>query len=136
MLKKVANMGRVRFEHADFFASEPPSQGCLIYCDPPFEGTTGYPGIPGFDVRRFWDRCDQLALDGHLVVVSEYSAPSHWEPVLEVRRKKKKRLGHGAKTSLVYAGDAAVGEDQGPSLDIESLWVSAEQLEQQKGLGG
>lgn len=132
VLKQSAAMGDVLFYSADFMSSDAPTPQCMIYCDPPFAGTTGFPGLPKFDAQRFWDRCDYLVSLGHAVVVSEYTAPAHWHRVLEVRRKKSKRLGHGAPVSLVYSGDIAVGRHEGEVVDVESLWIS----DRQKGLGG
>lgn len=45
----------------------------IIYCDPPYNGVTGY-GIE-FDSKAFYDWCRVKAADGHAVYVSEYSAP-------------------------------------------------------------
>ena len=49
-------------------------QRSVIYCDPPYKGTTKYKG--GFDHKEFWKWCQRKANEGHIVFVSEYSAPS------------------------------------------------------------
>lgn len=54
----------------------------LIYCDPPYEGTTKY-STGSFDHNYFWRWCDDKIDDGHTVFVSEYTAPKHWECVWE-----------------------------------------------------
>lgn len=46
----------------------------LVYCDPPYAGTTGYNN--SFDHSRFWDWCRERVSDGHTIFISEYSAPS------------------------------------------------------------
>lgn len=43
-----------------------------IYCDPPYAGTTGYPGAPPFDREAFLSRCVEWARAGAAVFVSEY----------------------------------------------------------------
>jgi DNA adenine methylase len=54
--------------------------GSIIYCDPPYAGTTKY-GTGGFDHDKFWEWCEYKSIQGHDVYVSEYSAPDHWECV-------------------------------------------------------
>jgi len=46
----------------------------IIYCDPPYEGTTKYSN--NFDHKAFWVWCREQARAGHKIFVSEYSAPS------------------------------------------------------------
>lgn len=53
----------------------------LIYCDPPYAGTTKYKD--DFDSVRFWAWCRRTADVGHTVFVSEYSAPSGFVCVWE-----------------------------------------------------
>jgi DNA adenine methylase len=53
----------------------------IVYCDPPYAGTTGYKDK--FDSDAFWSWTSQLAKDGHSVFVSEYAAPSSVEQVWE-----------------------------------------------------
>jgi len=45
----------------------------IIYCDPPYEGTTKYKD--GFNHSEFWDWVRSKSLEGHSVFVSEYNAP-------------------------------------------------------------
>jgi DNA adenine methylase len=48
-----------------------------VYCDPPYNGTTGYQ--KGFNHDDFWSWCGWLARSkGCRVFVSEYSAPQGW----------------------------------------------------------
>lgn len=48
-------------------------ENCLIYCDPPYEGTTSYK-TGDFDHAKFWDWCRKMSKK-NLVFVSEYKAP-------------------------------------------------------------
>jgi DNA adenine methylase len=50
----------------------------LIYCDPPYQGTTGYK-TGAFDHSKFFDWCRQKKKEGHTVFVSEYQAPDDFE---------------------------------------------------------
>jgi len=51
----------------------------LIYCDPPYNGTTKYKGTPDFDSEVFWESCRRPN-----VFVSEYTAPSGFREVLTI----------------------------------------------------
>jgi len=49
----------------------------IIYCDPPYQNTTGYKDK--FDHEMFWVWCRAKAEQGHKVFISEYNAPDDWE---------------------------------------------------------
>ena len=55
------------------YRAHAPSQ-CLVYCDPPYQGTTGYKGTPQFDHAAFWQTVREWSRD-NTVLVSEYVAP-------------------------------------------------------------
>lgn len=57
----------------------------LIYCDPPYEGTTAYKG--GFDHSVFWEWCRTKSKEGHTVFISEYNAPEDFECVKTIEHK-------------------------------------------------
>lgn len=78
-------------QHADYRTAIIPARS-LIYCDPPYAGTTTYGASarcdgkwfrPGWSPAEFWDWCDARAAEGHTVFVSEYTAPAHWTCVWE-----------------------------------------------------
>lgn len=46
----------------------------IIYCDPPYEGTTKFTGEK-FDHVAFWEWVREMSRSGHTVYVSEYNAP-------------------------------------------------------------
>ena len=56
-------------------------ENSIIYCDPPYAGTTGYRNT--FDHVNFWQWCRDRGGDGHTVYVSEYSAPDDFICVWE-----------------------------------------------------
>jgi len=51
-------------------------ENCVVYCDPPYAGTTKYKD--GFDHADFWRWCKKYAEPQHnnVILVSEYSAPN------------------------------------------------------------
>ena len=55
----------------------------LIYCDPPYKGTTSYSTARQFDYDRFYDWVRQMKRDGHIVYVSEYNMPGDFSCVWE-----------------------------------------------------
>lgn len=60
-----------------------PGRDTLVYCDPPYGGTTGFGGLPPFDTARFWLWATAAARSGADVFVSEEAAPPGWEVVWE-----------------------------------------------------
>lgn len=49
----------------------------LIYCDPPYQGTTKYDN-DGFDHEKFWNWVREMSED-NIVLISEYNAPDDFE---------------------------------------------------------
>ncbi len=53
-------------------------KGYVIYCDPPYEGGwSNYNDVKSrtaFDIKEFWDWCDEMAYD-NIIFVSSYTAP-------------------------------------------------------------
>ena len=52
----------------------------IIYCDPPYNGTTGYK-TGQFNHEEFFDWCRLMKSKGNVVFVSEYNAPEDFELV-------------------------------------------------------
>ena len=67
------------------FAKVLPSKKSLIYCDPPYAHTTKY-GKNGFDSESFWEHCRKLVKLGHVVYVSEYTAPRDFYMVSKAQK--------------------------------------------------
>ena len=67
----------------------------IIYCDPPYAGTTGYSSR--FDSPRFWAWAESKAMAGHRVFVSEYAAPDGWTCVWEKQSTNSIRKKAGAQ---------------------------------------
>lgn len=60
------------YENLDF-------ENCLIYCDPPYQGISGYK-TGAFDHDKFFEWCREQAKK-NIVFVSEYNAPGDFECV-------------------------------------------------------
>lgn len=72
-IRQSVNLQGVDFRCCSYVDLEIPS-GSLIYCDPPYAGTTRYKD--SFDHDLYWDWCRDCVSAGHLLFSSEYSAPS------------------------------------------------------------
>jgi DNA adenine methylase len=68
-----------------FFDVTPGPINGIIYCDPPYAGTTGY-STGDFDHASFWARCQEWA-QYTAVYVSEFSCPTPHRVVLEIPRR-------------------------------------------------
>ncbi len=86
---KSGRIGHVKLFVADFLSTDPPEDNMIIYCDPPYEGTYEYRGVPKFDHPAFWTRVRLLEERGHTVLVSEYKAPEGFACVMEVETLRR-----------------------------------------------
>ena len=84
LLKKMKTMRDVAFEWKDYKTLEP--KGMLVYCDPPYKGTTKYSGTPDFDSDEFWEVMRKWSMNND-VYISEYKAPNDFISVLEIPTK-------------------------------------------------
>ena len=80
--------------------------GALVYCDPPYKGTSGYNGEE-FDHAAFWNWCRKI-IRTNVLAVSEYSAPSDFVSVW----KKNKICTYGAKSNKRTVEQLFIHESQ------------------------
>lgn len=80
-LKQFPLLKGASFECSNYNELEIP-ENSIIYCDPPYRATTSYKDNT-FDSDKFFDWCTQKADEGHLVFVSEYSAPPNFTQIWE-----------------------------------------------------
>ena len=76
IIKQIPALKGVDFRNCSFTNLYIPKDS-IIYCDPPYEGTTKY--RTNFDHKLFWDWCREKSKEGHKVYISEYNAPSDFE---------------------------------------------------------
>lgn len=79
ILNQAQSLAGVDFRNGSYADLDIPDNS-IIYCDPPYAGTTKY-STDAFDHDAFWLWCDKMHDEGHKVFVSEYNAPDHWECV-------------------------------------------------------
>lgn len=70
--------------------------GDVVYCDPPYEGTTGY-RTGAFDHAAFWSAAQAAANRGALVYVSEYACPEHVDSEVIWSNEQSKSVAGGSK---------------------------------------
>lgn len=79
-MKQIPNIKGVIFKHSSYQDLEIPPNS-IIYCDPPYQGTTKYKD--DFNHDEFWGWCRSKSTQGHQVFISEYNAPADFECVYE-----------------------------------------------------
>lgn len=83
-LKQSPKIQGVEFIHSNY--KDLDINNSLIYCDPPYQSTTGYK-TGSFNHEDFFDWCRLMASKGNLVFVSEYNAPDDFECVWQGEQK-------------------------------------------------
>lgn len=77
-IKQQPKLQGVKFVHGGYDLVN--ETNALIYCDPPYQNTSGYK-TGAFDSVAFFEWCRQQAKRGNIVFVSEYEAPADFEIV-------------------------------------------------------
>ena len=84
--KQRKNLYGIKFLHKSFVdLSKEQISGYVVYCDPPYEGTTSYKTKP-FPHDKFWDWVREMSKN-NIVLVSEYNAPDDFECIFEKEHK-------------------------------------------------
>jgi len=81
--------------HSGSYDAFPIPSNSIIYCDPPYSGTTGY--RDKFDHAKFWQWCREKKTEGHTVFVSEYNAPEDFTCVWSGEQMTTVSQGKGKK---------------------------------------
>lgn len=112
ILKQAASLRGVQFHHCSYDKLGIPPQS-IIYCDPPYAGTTGY-ATGAFDHVKFWQWCRDKVTEGHKVYVSEYTAPEDWHCVWEkqVNNTLTKDTGSKRGVEKLFSMDASVRQGE------------------------
>ena len=84
IMRQLPKIRDVEFLYGTYCEHSP--QNMLVYCDPPYQGTTQYGAFSGFDTNLFWQTMREWSKN-NTVVVSEYKAPKDFSCVLEIPTK-------------------------------------------------
>lgn len=94
---KMLNLQGVHWSANDYRNAAYP-KNCVIYCDPPYQGTTQYGGAAEpFNWGDFWNFCREKSRAGHVVFVSEYAAPFDFCCVANIQTKLDIRNANGCR---------------------------------------
>jgi DNA adenine methylase len=101
LLKQQKNLIGVDFRHSSYQDLDIPAKS-IIYCDPPYKGTTKYKD--SFDHEPFYEWCRQKHKEGHQVFVSEYWMPDDFTCVWskEVNSSLAKKKGSKKATEKLF----------------------------------
>lgn len=100
--KQSPNIQAVDFIHSNYKDLE--LTDSLIYCDPPYQSTTGYT-TGNFNHEEFFDWCRDMKNKGNIVFLSEYKAPDDFTCVWQGEQKTnfsstRKEAAHKASERL------------------------------------
>ncbi len=73
--------------------------GAVVYCDPPYAGTTSYGAVGTFNSEEFWDWARNLSRTNP-IYVSEYAAPDDFKCILEIQTKLSVRSKAGCEPRI------------------------------------
>jgi DNA adenine methylase len=105
LVKQSSNIKGIQFNCGSYLDMHIPLNS-LVYCDPPYAGTTKYNS--DIDHGEFWQWCRELAYEGHTVFVSERNAPADFDLIMSV--------GYGTKMIKSMQGK------EGRSKIVEKLY--------------
>ena len=77
LIKQAPNLKDIIFECRSFETINPNISNFVIYCDPPYRGTTKYK-TEDFPYEEFYDWCRKMSKN-NIVLISEYNMPSDFE---------------------------------------------------------
>lgn len=107
LLRDVATLGEAEFSCRDY-RDVPIPHNAVVYADPPYNNTTGYSGGK-FDSDEFWMYMRLIAQTGHIVFISEQTAPADfvcvWEkPFTRTLDRDKNNQFQVAEKLFTYGG--------------------------------
>lgn len=77
LVNQSENLQDIIFKCADYTSCQELKKS-VVYCDPPYKGTTKYSASIDYDA--FWDFCRELS-ENNIVLVSEHNAPNDFIPI-------------------------------------------------------
>lgn len=76
ILKQIPALIGIEIHNKNYYELEIPNSS-VIYCDPPYQGTTKYKNSLDYDY--FWNWAREKSTDNHQVFISEYNAPTDFK---------------------------------------------------------
>lgn len=97
IMKQVPNIIGINFYSSDYSELSIPSNS-IIYCDPPYKGTTKYESAILHD--RFYDWCRTKKAEGHTIFISEYEMPEDFVCVWQKEQVSSLTQDTGSKRAV------------------------------------
>lgn len=105
LMKQLPKIKDVKFIDGLFHEHKP--EGMLVYCDPPYQGTTQYGAFDSFDHALFWQTMREWSKN-NTVVVSEYNSPKDFKCVAQFGSRMGMTTGNArpvrTESLFMYAG--------------------------------
>ena len=126
LLEKIGQLLDVLFFHSDYRTTAHGSPS-IIYCDPPYQGTTGYNATEDFNTVEFWATVHNWCATGHIVIISEYAAPDDFVCVREMSTHTEIRTadnGRDPRTERLFMNESQAHlyyENVPEQLEMEAL---------------
>ena len=92
--KQAKNLIGARFKNFEY-SELPIPNNSIIYCDPPYQNTTGYRN--SFDSNKFWYWCREKSKNGHTIFISEYEAPNDFKCIWQMEVSTNVSINKGKK---------------------------------------
>lgn len=104
-LSKIKTMQDVKFVSRDY-QMIPLPKDAVVYCDIPYNGTTGNWGVHQFYSSVFWEYIRDISKK-HIVFISEYKAPDDftciWEQKVNISMEHKCNTGKNIEKLFMYS---------------------------------
>jgi DNA adenine methylase len=84
LLKQIKLLKDVEFMNYNYI-NLPIENNSIIYCDPPYKGTTKYSN--NFNHEEFWEWCRNISKKNNKIYISEYNAPKDFILLKEIKHK-------------------------------------------------
>ena len=103
LITKLAGLENTKFIHNDYRKVFNSPRNMVIYCDPPYQGTTQYGAIGDFDSQSFWSVMRKWSKH-NIVLISEYKAPNDFACVWKHETKTDIRTttGRENRTEMIF----------------------------------
>lgn len=96
LLKQAVDLQGIKFNCCDYIDCAP--EGCVVYCDPPYQGTKQYANATAFDYDLFWDTMREWSRN-NIVLISEENAPSDFECIWEQEVSRRIKANDKSKST-------------------------------------
>ena len=87
LIKQAPLLSDITFLAGDYKDTCSHFNNCLIYCDPPYQGTKQYGISANFDHAEFWDWCEEMSKN-NIVLVSESMAGNNFTSIWRMPSKR------------------------------------------------